>query len=184
MREQWRDIKDFPGYQVSNTGLVRSSINNRYGPGNEYHELRPTLNRRGYPTVCLGRGNRFLVSRLVAVAFIPNPRNLPIVRHMDDDPLNNNVWNLKWGTQVDNMQDCIRHNRLVGDTRAAIAATKKPVVAISIDGKRMIEFSSQADAARELGVWPQHVSNVLKGRISQTGGWKFEYLGREGCDYD
>lgn len=179
MPEKWKNIKGYDGYQISNQGRVRSKINNRHGLGKVYHDLKLTNNKHGYPTVALGRGNRFLVSRLVAKAFIPNPKNLPLVRHIDDNPSNNYVKNLKWGTQKDNMQDCVKHGRLVGNTGPAIEATKKPVVAISRDGSKKMIFSSQADAARALNVWAQHVSNVLKGRISQTGGWKFQYVDKE-----
>lgn len=43
------------------------------------------------------------VHRLVAIAFIPNPNNYPVVMHLDNDPSNNRVENLKWGTYKDNM---------------------------------------------------------------------------------
>ncbi len=173
--EVWKDVSNHEGYQVSNRGEVRSFMNNRHGPCDKSHLLKQTCNKHGYPTVCLGSGNRKLVSRLVAEAFIPNPDNLPLVRHMDDNPKNNHVSNLKWGTQKDNMQDCVRHGRLVGDTRAAIESKKQKVIAISkLDGTRL-EFNSLNDAARNLNLWVQHISSVLKGRISQTGGWKFIY---------
>lgn len=179
--EIWRDIDEFRGYQVSNYGNVRSYINNRHGICGEWHTLKPQPNHNGYLTVCLGRGNRRLVSRLVAIAFIPNPDNLPLVRHLDDNPLNNHVDNLAWGTQTDNMQDCVKHGRLVGDTRAAIESTKKKIIATPLNGGHPVVFSSMAEAARSLGVWPQHVSNVIYGRIRQTGGWTFKLLNEEGC---
>lgn len=174
--EKWKDIKDFPGYQVSNTGKVRSFMNNRHGIGDEARELKQIYNRRGYPTVMLGRGNRRLVSRLVAASHIPNPNNLPIVRHMDDDPKNNKVSNLSWGTQADNMQDCVRNGRLVGDTRAAVESKKIPVIAISKNEGTSIIFPSIQEAARKLNLWPQHVCSALHGHISQTGGYRFEYI--------
>lgn len=178
--EIWKDIYGCYGYQVSNEGRVRSFVNNRHGVCNNFHILKPVRNHGGYPTVCLGRGKRKLVSRLVAEAFIPNPRNLPLVRHMDDNPLNNNVENLQWGTQKDNMQDCVKHGRLAGNIWPAIESKKIKVIAISIkDGSRM-SFDSQNEAARALNVWPQHVNNDLKGRISQTGGWKFVYADNGG----
>ena len=180
--ETWKDIDDKEGYQVSDRGNVRSYVNNRHGLSDIPHMLHPHINSCGYPTVCLGRNCRRLVSRLVAQAFIPNPYNLPLVRHMDDNPQNNHVNNLKWGTQKDNMEDCVKHGRLVGNIWPAIESTKRSVIAISIDGGERMRFNSQADAARTLDLWPQHVSNVLKGRISQTGGWKFIYA--EGGDSD
>lgn len=177
--EIWRDIDDYLGYQVSNYGRVRSFVNNRHGIIDEWHTLNPVKDKNGRLTVCLGRGNRYLVSRLVAMAFIPNPNGLPIVRHMDDNPLNNHVSNLAWGTQVDNMQDCVRHGRLVGDTRPAIEAKKKRVVARSLDGSEMIEFASMNEAARALNLWPQHISSVVAGKLRQTGGWTFECVDKE-----
>ena len=177
--EEWRDIAEKDGYQVSNEGRVRSYINNRHGITDTPHPLKPQMNRYGRPTVCLGRSRRRLISRLVAEAFIPNPDNLPLVRHMDDNPLNNRVDNLRWGTQKDNMQDCVKHGRLVGNTAPAIESKKCPVIAISKTTGERKYYGSMSDAARELGLWTQHISSVLKGRISQTGGYKFEYLDKE-----
>lgn len=182
--EEWRDVKDFPGYQVSNTGKIKSFINNRHGICKKSHILKPVLNPKGYETVTLGRKNRRLVHRLVATEFIPNPDDLPLVRHIDDNPRNNNVSNLRWGTQVDNMQDCVRHGRLVGDTRAAIQSRKKPVVATTLNDEFVGEYESLNAAARELGVWQQHISSVLAGRISQTGGYRFKWSDKGVDDFD
>lgn len=170
---EWRDIDGHPGYQVSNDGKVRSRINNRHGLCDAYHELKPCVTKRGYKSVQLGRANRQSVHRLVASAFLPNPEQYPMVRHLDDNPGNNHVDNLAWGTQTDNMRDCVKHGRLVGDTRAAIESTKRPVIARSVKTDERIKFSSIQDAARHLDVWPQHICNVLQGKISQTGGWTF-----------
>lgn len=177
MKQIWKDVSGFDGYQVNEDGQIRSFVNNRHGvKSTDSRMLKPVPNKHGYDTVCLGRGNRKLVHRLVASAFIPNPNNLPIVRHLDDNPKNNRVDNLAWGTQTDNMRDCVTHGRLVGDTRSAIEARKMRVTAISENGER-IDFSSIHDAARGLDLWPQHISNVLHGRLRQTGGYRFEFSG-------
>lgn len=179
MKEKWRDIDGFPGYQVSDTGKVRSFVNNRHGLKNTPHELKPCVSKDGRESVVLGRGNRRLISRLVASAYIPNPSNFPLVRHLDDNPRNNRVGNLAWGTQTDNMQDCVAHGRLVGDTRAAIESRKKPVVAFFKDGGFAGDFPSVQAAARQLNLWPQHIVSVIQGKISQTGGYIFEYARTE-----
>lgn len=54
----------------------------------------------------------FSVSRLVAMIYIPNPNNYPVVCHKDNNPLNNHVSNLYWGTQKMNIQQALRENRL------------------------------------------------------------------------
>lgn len=53
----------------------------------------------------------FKASRLVAMAYIPNPNNLPIVCPKDNNPLNNHVSNLYWGTQKMNIQQAVREKR-------------------------------------------------------------------------
>ena len=179
MRRRWKNINEFEGYQVSDDGIVRSYINNRHGIGKTSHILKPTLNKHGYETVCLGRGNRRLIHRLVAKAFIPNPSNLPVVRHLGDNPRNNTCKNLAWGMQADNMQDCVKHGRLVGDTSYAIESKRVPIVAIPLNGDPPITFRSMNEAARKLNLWTQHISSVARGRLRQTGGYRFKYIDKD-----
>ena len=113
MEEQWKDIiiekngvtYDYTGlYQVSNLGRVRSLGNDKT---RKERILKPKINNKGYLQVILcknGKVKTFLVHRLVATAFIPNPDNLPVVNHRDENPLNNCVDNLEWCTQKYNVQ--------------------------------------------------------------------------------
>lgn len=63
--------------------------------------LKPRL-FKGYLRVKIN-GSTHLVHRLVALTYIPNPENKPCVCHKDNNPLNNHVDNLYWGTQAENM---------------------------------------------------------------------------------
>lgn len=91
--ETWKDIKGFEGlYQISNHGNVRS-----------FHRgcnlLTPKKNNCGYLWVELadkGRIKRLLIHRLVALHFIENPLQYPIINHKDECPMNNHVNNLEW----------------------------------------------------------------------------------------
>ena len=91
--EVWKDIKGYEGlYQVSNLGNVKSLKTNKnlyYSKSRNY--LRVGLNKNG-----VRRG--FSIHRLVAQAFIPNPKNKPCVNHKDCNPKNNCVDNLEWCT--------------------------------------------------------------------------------------
>ena len=178
MDERWKTIRYFPRYWISTHGRI-------YGPGRggRGQFLKPVL-QNGYLKVTLTHSGTHVdkrVNRLVADAFIPNPYDLPVVMHLDNDPLNNHVSNLAWGTYSENNQyiwDCGRHPGTLTDEirERAYAARRTPVVAIDMcTGERQI-FASQHDAARALGVMQQHVWGVLKGTRRSTGGYRFEYL--------
>ena len=98
MNEIWKDIPGYEGkYEVSNLGNVRSLNYNRSGEP----KLLKQGNVNGYKVVILykdGKKKTCNVHRLVAMTFIPNPDNLPIVNHKDEDKSNNNVNNLEWCT--------------------------------------------------------------------------------------
>lgn len=105
--EVWRDVVDWPGYQISSHGRVKSFKADKDG-----RILQPHLNDSGYPMVSLvsGTGRRkWRVHRLVATAFLPNPLSLPEVRHLDDVRTNNHVANLAWGTRSDNAVDNVKN---------------------------------------------------------------------------
>ena len=68
------------------------------------------INNRGRKKVHIRKSLK-LVSRLVAITFLPNPENKPCVCHKDNNPLNNQVSNLYWGTYKENTQQMIFDNR-------------------------------------------------------------------------
>ena len=110
MSEEWSDISGFEGhYRVSSLGRVMSLKTGEYElkPMKKTGETKPRLR------VVLwlnGTAHPKHIHRLVADAFIPNPRGLPLVRHLNDNPSDNRVENLRWGTQTDNMRDMIRNS--------------------------------------------------------------------------
>lgn len=127
-REVWRDIPGYEGlYQVSNIGNIRSL---NYMKTGKVKRLKPSIDKRGYKRVSFshkGKCKCYLVHRLVAQAFIPNPNNLPHVNHKDENPSNNCVWNLEWCTREYNMN--------YGTINERISKAKK--------GKKMSEEAKQ-----------------------------------------
>ena len=177
--EEWRDIEDCPGYQISSHGRIRSFTNNRYGLCDTPHFLKTDINSNGYERVFLGSNGRFFVHHLVAKGFIPNPNDYPVVRHKDDNRSNNRVDNLEWGTQSDNIQDAIRRGRFVSNMAIAKeAALKKQrirVIAKDLEGNLIGEYPSMCHAARDLGLNEGNISNMLHGRQKRAGSYIFEY---------
>lgn len=165
MDEKWWYIDGFPGYMISNCGRVWSSKTGRF--------LKPKrANEHGHLMVSLCRaGNVYyrLIHRLVAEAFLDNPLNYPIVRHLDDDPEYNYVENLAWGTQKQNFHDCIMSGR------ANCTRINTPIIAINPRTNEKIYFNSQAEAGRKLGIEQPNIWKVLHGERSLAGGYYFEF---------
>lgn len=94
-------------YRVTEDGRIFSCLSSR--TNYDEYELKLYLNQDGYLAVTLvynDSGNRspFLVHRLVAMKYIPNPNNYPVINHKDSNKTNNNVWNLEWCTVAYNTQ--------------------------------------------------------------------------------
>ena len=166
--EIWRPIEGTNGeYQVSNTGLVKTTKTGRI--------LTPTVSRHGYERVCLfkmDRERRYRVHRLVAMAFIPNPDNLPQVNHIDGNKRNNNVSNLEWVTNEENMHHAKECGLRAGHERFC-ESKKKRVIATKIDSGEKFVFDSILAARKTIGTC--HVQEVLKGQRQQAKGYTFAY---------
>lgn len=118
--EIWKDIIGYEGlYQVSNMGRVKSLARLKKNGCNSFQKIPEILrelrkDKGGYFNVDLWKDNKkkvLKVHRLVAHAFIPNPNNYPLVMHLDNNPSNNLLSNLQWGTQSQNMQHCVASGR-------------------------------------------------------------------------
>jgi hypothetical protein len=94
----WEDLRDYEGkYQINRLGEIRSLSRGRI------RTLTPYPNHKGYLLVKLYKSisdkRTFILHRLFAQQFIPNPNNYCQVNHIDGNPKNNKINNLEW---VDN----------------------------------------------------------------------------------
>jgi hypothetical protein len=161
--ERWRPVVGYEGlYEVSDLGHVRGI--DRLIPYKGGHRARKrgkqilgVPDKKGYLHLVLckeGRQKTFLVSQLVAIAFIPNPGDLRSVHHKDFDQSNNAAANLAWVTHQQNIQ----HSVIVG--RYAKKLSSKIIVEIRT---RHTNGESQASIARSLGVRYGTVHLIVKG---------------------
>ena len=93
--EEYKLIKNFENYSVSNIGNVKT---------NDTNEIIKQYNYHGYKLVHLN-GKSFRVHRLVTEAFIPNPKNKPCVDHKNNIRDDNSIDNLRWATIKENSQN-------------------------------------------------------------------------------
>lgn len=94
-KEIWKEIKDFPMYEVSNMGRVKNQAG-------EIISQRPTKAGSNYVSISNGDGrSSVIVSGIVAAAFIPNYMGLSWVVNLDGDKGNNEVSNLLWMDRID-----------------------------------------------------------------------------------
>lgn len=117
-----------------------------------------------YPRLAIqfrGRTLNFKLHRLLAMAFVPNPKGLTHVRHLDDNPKNYAVSNLAWGTSASNAADAARNGRI-----DATVLTDEQVVELT----RRIESGelTQVEAAREYGSTRAAVSMILLGQTRRA----------------
>lgn len=107
MEIEWRDCSEFPGYQVSNTGLVKSLKRGHVGriryQATDYH---------GYKRIVMAgidiKRKNVSVHRLVAREFVDNPHNNQVVNHIDGNKSNNLYSNLEWCTPGQNQSHAYR----------------------------------------------------------------------------
>lgn len=124
------------------------------------------------------RGRR--VHRLVAEAYLPNPANLPIVMHLDNDKSNNMVSNLKWGTVSENTQQAFDDGLLIND-KGFDDSQSQSVCLFDLNGKLIDTFGSISIASQQTGVTKTGISYQCKHKVRNTNkrpkcGFYFRYL--------
>lgn len=97
--EIWKDIKGYSNYQISTEGRVWKKSTQRY--------MKPIMNSNGHYQVSLtadnGKYKKEYIHRLMAIAFIPNPKKYPNVHHIDGNKTNNVINNLCWIAQKEHV---------------------------------------------------------------------------------
>lgn len=187
----WHDIKGYEGvYQVSDSGAVRSLdriITSSNGRKLHYkgHILAQSKNSKGYRQVQLnshGKFQSFRIHRLVAEAFIPNPKNLPQVNHKDEDKGNNHVNNLEW---CDNLYNCrygTKSKRQAEKMRGKVMPFRglpredlwKAVVSTDENGNERT-YASLDIAVKETGAKKGNIVKACRGIRKHAGGLKWRY---------
>lgn len=162
MDKEYRPIPGFEKYGVTMDGEVKHL---RTG-----HIKTPGLNKTGgYYVVNLydadGRARRPLVHRLVALAYIPNPDNLPQVNHKDENKQNNHVDNLEWCTEKYNSGYGTRGQRVAQSQLSGNNSVARKVMCINTGQV----FPTARDANKWCGVNVTSVCLCCQGKQKWAG---------------
>lgn len=161
MVEQWKAVPAHAGYEVSDFGRVRSVDRvavKRSSLGNEYRIvlrgrlLRPFRMKHGYRGVALGARSKHSVHRLVLLAFVGACPEAAEAMHLDNDPANNALTNLRYGTHTENM-------------RHIAASGRRPLTPERVRRIRRLlaEGITQLRVARRVRASPYQVCRVAAG---------------------
>ena len=171
--EIWKDIDGYEGlYQVSNLGRIKSLNYKRTGRT----KILKLVKSNGYLDIILynnGKCKHYLVHRLVAKAFIPNPDSLPEINHIDENKTNNKVDNLEWCTSKYNSNYGTKPLRFSKSRGISVKCIETEIV-----------YHSAREAERQTGIDNTQIVGVCKGKYGyQTaGGYTWEYVSKQGGD--
>ena len=108
--DYWVDIKDYPNYQVSDTGKIKTTANNAT---KKERILKPKINKQGYNRVGLYKNNKvkfFSIHRLVITHFGVSIKDKLQINHIDADKNNNHISNLEWCNGSENILHAYKMN--------------------------------------------------------------------------
>lgn len=162
------EVEDFPGYRIGNDGSFWScwSMGNKRYLKEEWRELKVTINNAGYPCVTIYRDTKkfTLTIHSLLMHYFKERRPFPKAqcRHLDGNPSNNNLDNLKWGSATENARDKLLHGtdgRGINNSCAILNEDKVREIRVKIaNGAR------NPDIALEYGVNVNTISAIRTGR--------------------
>lgn len=165
MTEIWKDIPGYSGkYQASNLGRIKSFNSNNTNKAERI--LKPRKKQSGrFQVVLYNNGKKdFFVHRLILLSFRGECPSGMEAMHLDDDPSNNNINNLKWGTKSENQKMKFEHNRMdqKGEKGPMAKLRNNDIIRIrDIAKNTKVERGYWTKLSRALNVTPSAISCII-----------------------
>lgn len=175
---QMKDIINHEGLlKISENGQivrVKFKANRTYNSKKLPYVLKPSLDKDGYERITIQNGGNkkiYYVHRLVALNYIPNPNNYPVVNHIDGNKRNNHYTNLEWCTITHNNNHALK----TGLRDMKNNKLSKPVLQYDMKGNFIKEYASANEARRQTGLSQGHISECCRNEIKQYRGYIWKY---------
>lgn len=178
--EIFKPIDCFEGYQISNMGRVKALDRvlirkSKLGLDYEYHIkgrfMKLKTDKDGYKYVILSKNKKpytLKVHRLVAMAFLSNPDNFPIINHKNRKVDDNRVENLEWCTYS--------YNNTYQDAGRKRALKKGLPIAAYKDGILVGIYISSYEAAKKLNCSDGNIRTNCRGENKHVKGYVFKRI--------
>ena len=178
--EVWKSVEGYEGlYEVSNTGKIKSIKRPRITKGGGItivpeRILKPKTNKFGYCTVALSKNAKhkfYMVHRLVAFAFVPNPEGKPEINHKDGNKLNNSVQNLEWCTSQENKRHAYENGLCGGEH----ITHRRQVNQYDKDYNFIATYASIEEASKQTGIGHSSIWMCCNHRYKTAGNFIWSY---------
>lgn len=159
----WKQIKNFPYYEISDNGEVRAYKTKR--------QMKPLYDKDGYCCVKLYKNNKYYhkrIHRLVLENFVREPKDFEECHHINEIRDDNRLKNLKWVSRQEN-DSYVQHTVNSGSYE------KVPVFQMALDDTIITGYGSMSDASRATDCQVSKISAVCRGERKTTGGYKWRY---------
>jgi hypothetical protein len=132
----------------------------------------PKPKTSGYVEIMIN-GKSHKIHRVMAVTFqLPKRDDQDTVDHIDNDPSNNRLENLRWASRSEQ----VHHSYATNETRGSNAPKRsKPVLGRALGTQEWTRYPSTREAARVLGLFNSNISACCGGRIKRTGEYEFKW---------
>lgn len=204
--EVWKDVVGYEGlYQVSNYGRLKSLTRRCRIPSNKFisvpcERILVSDIINGYCKIHIcknGKAHKTSIHRIEMLAFTPNPNNKPCVDHIDGNRGNNCLYNLRWSTVKENMNNVVTTSKIsknrtgrpmpqetknkiartnTGKTMGSKNGKSKPVIQLSLNGDIIKVWTCAREAERTKGFDRSCISKCCLNKAKQYKGYMWRFL--------
>ena len=170
----WKIIPVDNNYEANTNGQIRDK--------NTLKIISQWKDKDGYLIANLS-GKLYRAHRIIALTFISNPNNYPVVNHKNFNKSDNNVTNLEWVSYSENSKHSFTGNHRKNSVKKWVSkvqprgaeASKTKVIQYDLKGKVLNIYNSQREASEKTGVCRSSITRCVRHNRKTAGGYIWEY---------